>query len=51
MKDINQRWVATILVAVMVLQSFWTFAGIGHGAASENLNTSNLAKNVVISHF
>ncbi|WP_175480767.1 DUF2252 family protein [Paenibacillus sp. OK003] len=51
MKDINQRWVATILVAVMVIQSFWTFAGIGHAAASENLNTSNLAKNVVISHF
>ncbi|SEA48698.1 Lamin Tail Domain [Paenibacillus sp. 276b] len=51
LKDINQRWVATILVAVMVIQSFWTFAGIGHAAASENLNTSNLAKNVVISHF
>jgi len=51
LKYINQRWVATILVAVMVIQSFWTLAGIGHAAASENLNTSNLAKNVVISHF
>lgn len=50
LKDINQRWVATILVAVMIVQSFWTFSGIGY-AASENLNTSNLAKNVVISQF
>ena len=50
LKDINQRWVAMILVAVMVIQSFWTFAGVGY-AASENLNTSNLAKNVVISQF
>ncbi|KOY14868.1 S-layer homology domain-containing protein [Paenibacillus xylanivorans] len=51
MKDINKRWMAIMLATVMIVQSFWTFAGIGYAAASENLNTSNLAKNVVISQF
>lgn len=51
LKDINKRWMAIILSTVMIVQSFWTFAGIGYAAASQDLNTSNLAKNVVISQF
>ncbi|UPK46802.1 S-layer homology domain-containing protein [Paenibacillus pabuli] len=51
MKDINKRWMAIVLSTVMIVQSFWTFAGIGYAAASQDLNTSNLAKNVVISQF
>ncbi|MFF2910280.1 cadherin-like beta sandwich domain-containing protein [Paenibacillus sp. NPDC057934] len=50
MKIRNQRWMAVVLVAAMVVQSLWSFAGTGH-AATGPINTNNLAKNLVISQF
>ncbi|OBZ15001.1 hypothetical protein A8L34_14065 [Bacillus sp. FJAT-27264] len=41
---------AVVLVAVMVVQSLWSFAGTGYAAAGP-ANTDNLAKNIVISQF
>ncbi|NUU60656.1 cadherin-like beta sandwich domain-containing protein [Paenibacillus agri] len=50
MKIRNQRWLAVVLVAAMVVQSLWSFAGTGQ-AATGPINTNNLAKNIVISQF
>ncbi|GAS81819.1 DUF2252 family protein [Paenibacillus amylolyticus] len=50
MRIYGQRWLAIILVMVMIVQSAWSFIGIQiAGAAS--YETGHLAKNVVISQF